>query len=115
MLGFLFDLSRNPPMAKRAKNSRRRETPAQRVAPRATADRRLCILERLTTGLTVQHIARVEGLSVRRIRRIIQEMLASREIDPPAGFVQIQIARLSDAMIVAHTMTRRAMCGRWID
>ncbi len=31
-------------------------------------------------------------------------MLASREVDPPAGFVQLQIARLGDAMVVAHTM-----------
>ena len=89
--------------------SRRREAPApseppRRFAPRrATADRRLRILERLT-GLTVAHIARVEGLTVTRIRQIIAEMLESREIDPPAGFVQLQIARLSEAMIVARTM-----------
>ncbi len=77
--------------------------PARRVAPRrATADRRLRILERLTTGLTVARIGREEGLSVQRIRRIIAEMLESREIDPPAGFVHI--ARLSEAMIVARTM-----------
>ena len=31
-------------------------------------------------------------------------MLASREIDPPARFVQLQIARLSEAMIVARAM-----------
>jgi hypothetical protein len=31
-------------------------------------------------------------------------MLASRETDPPAGFIQLQIARLSQAMIVARTM-----------
>jgi len=31
-------------------------------------------------------------------------MLASRETDPPAGFVQLQIAGLSEAMIVARTM-----------
>jgi hypothetical protein len=99
-------------MAKPFTKPRRREAalspppePAPRVAPRrATAERRLRILERLTTGLTVAHIARVEELSVRRIRRIIQEMLASREIDPPAGFVQLQIARLSEAMIAARTM-----------
>jgi hypothetical protein len=79
--------------------------PARRVAPRrATADRRLRILERLTTGLTVSHIAREEGLTVTRIRQILADMLDSREIDPPAGFVQIQIARLSEAMIVARTM-----------
>jgi hypothetical protein len=79
--------------------------PARRVAPRrATADRRLRILERLTTGLTVAHIAREEGLTVTRIRQILAAMLESREIDPPAGFVQLQIARLSEAMIVARTM-----------
>ena len=55
-------------------------------------------------GLTVAHIARVKQLTVRRVRQIIPEMLASREIDPPAGFVQFQIARLSEAMIVARTM-----------
>ena len=97
-------------MSKPAKESPSREAPAppepaRRVAPRrATADRRLRILERLTTGLTVAHIAREERLSVQRIRRIIAEMLESREIDPPAGFVQLQIARLSEAMIVARTM-----------
>ncbi|MGA2492182.1 MAG: hypothetical protein ABSF67_04445 [Roseiarcus sp.] len=29
-------------------------------------------------------------------------MLERREVDPPAGFVQLQIGRLSDAMMVAH-------------
>jgi len=38
------------------------------------------------------------------VRQIIAEMLAKREVDPPAGFVALQIARLSDAMQVAHTM-----------
>jgi hypothetical protein len=31
--------------------------------------------------------------------------LESREIDPPAGFVRLQVARISQAIIVAHTMT----------
>ena len=100
-------------MAKPSKKSRRREAalsppspePARRLTPRrATAERRLRILERLTTGLGVAHIARVEGLSVQRIRRIIAEMLASREIDPAARFVNLQIARISEAIIVARTL-----------
>src|SRR5271168_1425732 len=62
------------------------------------------ILERLTCGLTVAHIARIENLTVHRIRQIIAGMLEKRELDPPAGFVQIQIARLSEAIIVARTM-----------
>jgi hypothetical protein len=82
-------------VAKPAETSRRREAPAP--APpetRATADRRLRILERLT-GLAVAHIARDEEFSVQRIRRIIAQTRESREIGPPAGFVQLRIARLS--------------------
>jgi hypothetical protein len=79
--------------------------PARRVAPgRKAADQRLRILERLTTGLSVAHIARVEKVTVRRVQQIIAAMLESREIDPPAGFVQLQVARLSDAMIVSRTL-----------
>ncbi len=96
-------------MAEPSETSRPREAPAAeaaaRIAPRRrTADQQLRIQERLTMGLTVAHIARVEQLMVRRVRQIIAEMLASRETDPPAGFVQLQIARLSEAMIVARTM-----------
>ena len=95
-------------MAGPSETSRPREAPAEatpRIAlRRKTADQRLRIQERLTMGLTVAHIARVEQLMVRRVRQIIAEMLASREIEPPAGFVQLQIARLSEAMIVARTM-----------
>jgi len=96
-------------MAEPSKTSRLRAPPAAEAAPRIaprrkTADQRPRIQERLTMGLTVAHVARVEQLTVRRVRQIIAEMLASRETDPPAGFVQLQVARLSKAMIVARTM-----------
>src|SRR5271170_383363 len=96
-------------MAEPSTTSRRQGTPAgeaaARIAPRRkTADQRLRIQERLTMGLTVAHIARVEQLTARRVRQIIAEMLARREADPAAGFVQLQIARLSEAMIVARMM-----------
>ena len=98
-------------MANSSQKSRREEPaaravePVDRIAPRrGTADRRLRILERLTTGLSVAHIARVENLTVRRVRQIIAKMLDEREVDPPAGFVQLQIARLSEGMIVARTL-----------
>jgi hypothetical protein len=78
--------------------------PRRTAMRRATAERKLRILERLTAGVSVAHIARVANITIRRVRQIIAEMLARREVDPPAGFVQLQIARLSDAMTVAHTM-----------
>lgn len=77
------------------------------VTPRAArlADRRLRILERLTSRLTVAHIAsRAEGLSAQLTRRIIAEMLA---IDPPAGFlVHSQIARITEARTGARARSR---------
>src|SRR5271168_3129548 len=89
-----------------------------RIAPRRkTADQRLRTQERLTMGLTVAHVARAEQLTAPRARRIIAEMLTSREIDPPAGFVQLQVARLSEAMIVARTMMMQGnlqAMDRWI-
>jgi hypothetical protein len=101
MLGFFVDLSRNPPMAKLAQKSLRREASALEPARhRATTDRRLRILEPLTKDPTVT-----------RIRQTLAATLVSSDIHPPAGFVQFQIARLSEAMIVARTMTKRAMCA----
>jgi hypothetical protein len=93
-------------MAEPFTTSRLREAPAAetvaRIASRRkTADQRLRILERLTMGLSVAHRARVEELTPRRAPQIIAEMLARRETDPPAGFAQFEIARLSKAMIVA--------------
>jgi hypothetical protein len=56
--------------------SRRSKAPApavelaRRIAPRRKAgDQRLRILERLTTGLSVAHIARLEKLTVRRVQQ----------------------------------------------
>ena len=56
-----------PPAPERARRSAMR---------RATAERKLRILERLTMGASVAHIARVEKITIRRVRQIIAEMLA---------------------------------------
>src|SRR5271156_1993966 len=110
MLGFFLDLSWNPahvqarPKVPKPRGARAARTRAPcRPAPRDGGSK-ASHSGAADDGLTVAHIAREEGLSVQRIRRIIAEMLESREIDPPAGFVQLQIARLSEAMIVARTM-----------
>jgi hypothetical protein len=98
-------MAKSPQKSRREEPAARAVEPVDRVAPRrGTADRRLRVLERLTSGLSVAHIARVENLTVRRVRQIIAEMLDAREVDPAAGFVQLQIARIGNAMVVAHTM-----------
>ena len=69
-------------------------------------------------GLTVAHIAGGAADGATGAMGIIAEMLASRETDPPAGFVQLQVARLSEAMIVARTMMMQGnlqAMDRWIE
>jgi len=70
---------------------------------RATAERRLRILERLTAGVSVAAVACGEGLTPRRVRQIVVEALARRDVEPPADFIPLQIGWLGDAMRVART------------
>jgi hypothetical protein len=56
----------------------------------------------LRGGMAVWDIARRENCSVRTVRRIVADSLARLEIDPTAGYAQLQIARLNDALLVAH-------------
>jgi hypothetical protein len=97
-------------MAKAADNELRagkKQSGAEQIrrgaARRATAARKLRIVERLVAGASVARIAQGEDCSIRRVRQIIAETLKEREIDPPASFVRLQIARLNDAMMVAYT------------
>jgi DNA-binding CsgD family transcriptional regulator len=78
--------------------SRRRRLQARQ----AKAERSVKLFNLLKAGVPIAEIALQEGLSVRRAREIVREILERREVDPPAGFVQLQIGRLSDAMMVAH-------------
>jgi hypothetical protein len=80
-----------------------RPSPPHRPRPRrATAERTLRILERLTAGASVAAVACAEGLTHRRVRQLVAAMLAERAVDPPRGFVPLQVGRLNDAMTVAH-------------
>jgi len=72
------------------------------AARREKAQRNLRVIDILASGVSVAALAQEEGLSVRRMREVIRQILAQREADPPAGFVQLQIARLTDAMLISH-------------
>jgi hypothetical protein len=96
----LSDLAAQP-QPKRAKLSRSRRR--RLLAKQAKAGRNVKLFNLLKAGMSTAEIAFQEGLSIRRVREIVQEMLRRREIDPSSGFVELQIGRLSDAMMVAHT------------
>jgi hypothetical protein len=86
-----------PKRAKQARSRRRRLEARQ-----AKAGRNVKLFNLLKAGVPIAEIALQEGLSVRRAREVVQEMLERREVDPPAGFAQLQIGRLGDAMMVAY-------------
>ena len=90
--------SESQPKRVKLDRSRRRRLAARQ----AKAARNVKLFNLLEAGVPIAEIALQEGLSVRRAREIVQEILERREVDPPAGFVQLQIGRLSDAMMVAH-------------
>jgi hypothetical protein len=95
-------LSKPAPCPDSAPSPARRSRRLLLAAP-ASAAQQLRILERLTAGASVAEIAGGERLTIRRVRQLIAEEQASGRVDPAAGFAQLQLARLGDAMRIAHT------------
>ncbi len=60
------------------------------------------IIRQLAAGQTIEEVAAREEISPRRARERVSAMLARRAADPPAEFVQMQIQRLNEAMLVAY-------------
>jgi len=73
----------------------------KRSTQREMAMRDARLIRALATGQSIEELAAQEGVSLRRARERVSAIL-SRTADPPAEFVQLQIRRLSEAMLVAH-------------
>jgi hypothetical protein len=71
-----------------------------RQQERAADDVRL--LNLLASGVRTAELALQDGVSPRRMRDRIAAALARREVEPPTSFAPLQVARLSDAMMVAY-------------
>jgi hypothetical protein len=69
---------------------------------REMAKRDLRFLEKLAAGVTIEEIAASEGISLQWARERKRAILANRAIDPPHEFIQLQIRRLNEAMLVAY-------------
>ena len=106
----------NPPMAKPIKKSHRRKAPAppepaRRVAPRrATADRRLRMLERLP-GLALAHIARGGADGATQTTKHCAD--AGEPRDRSGGRLRPTANRAAERSDdLSHG---RAVCARWVD
>ena len=85
------DGSGPPPRAKRKRSTKRE-----------IAERNSRLIRNLTIGATVEEIAAREGVSVKRARELVSDLLKERTVTTPAEFVQLQIRRLNEAMLVAY-------------
>lgn len=88
------DADKTPPQ----QGARRR-----RATKRETAMRDLRFVEKLAAGVTIEEIAASEGISPKWARERKAALLARRAIDRPDEFIQLQVRRLSEAMLVAYS------------
>jgi hypothetical protein len=65
------------------------------------AVRRTRIFRRLSEGWAYEEIAQAEGLTARRVRQIIAEVLRDREVEDGTAHARLQLARLAPALRVA--------------
>ena len=66
-------------------------------------ERESLIVDYLNRGASVAEIAARAGVSQKRMRAVIREILARRMPVPPEEFVAVQVSRLNEAMLVAYS------------
>jgi hypothetical protein len=74
----------------------------KRSTRREVAARHARLLRNLVVGASAEEIAAREGVSVKRARELIAGLLKERAVATPAEFLQLQIRRLDEAMLVAY-------------
>jgi len=84
---------------------------ARRAAQRKKAEREMRIACFLNEGLSTSEIAVREGLTQRRMRAVVQEILAKRVPQPPAEFLAVQVSRLNEALLVSYGAMSGANLG----
>jgi transposase-like protein len=86
---------------------RRRSTKVRREARLAKYERERLVVEYLNRGVSVPEIAAQLGVTEKRMRAFVREILARRMPAPPAEFLAMQVSRLNEALLVAYS----AMAG----
>src|SRR3984885_10501517 len=89
---------------------RDRSFAGRRKAHAAKGARERRIVNLLNAGVSVAEIAQSEGVTHRRMRMTVGEILARRAPQPPAEFLALQVGRLSEALL----FTYRAMSESYL-
>src|SRR5271166_2288316 len=81
---------------------RDRSIEARRAARLLKARREGRIVQFLNRGVSIAEIAAREGVTEKRMRAVIRDILARRMPAPPAEFLALQMSRLNEALVVAY-------------
>jgi hypothetical protein len=93
------------------RDRRDRSVEACRAARLKKADRESRIVSLLNRGVSVAEIAATEGLSLSRMRRLVQATLVKRLPQPPAEFLALQLSRLNEALLVSYSAMYNSASG----
>jgi hypothetical protein len=90
---------------------RDRSAAARRAARLKKAEREARIISYLNRGVSVAEIAARERLTLKRMRNLVQEILAKRMPQPPGEFLALQVSRLSEALLVSYSAMHDSVAG----
>jgi hypothetical protein len=108
----ISEIQKSNPQASSREPVRRTGSPATRRATgREKAKREARVVSLLNRGVSIPEIAAEEGLSLKRMRNLVREILAQRMPQPPAEFLALQISRLHEALLVSYTAMHTSASG----
>ncbi len=85
-----------------AAKPRDRSIAARRAARRARFERERLIVDYLNRGVSVAEIAERIGVTEKRARAVVKDILARRMPAAPEDFAALQVSRLNEALLVAY-------------
>ena len=85
-----------------AEKPRNRSIEARRAARRARFERERLIVDFLNRGVPVVEIAGRIGVTEKRMRALVKEILARRMPAAPEDYAALQASRLNEALLVAY-------------
>jgi hypothetical protein len=75
----------------------------RRATRREKVRREERIVGLLNRGASVPEIAASEGVTLKRMRNVVREILSERMPQPPAEFLALQVSRLNEALLVSFS------------
>jgi hypothetical protein len=83
----------------------------RRATRREKVRREERIVGLLNRGASVPEIAASEGLTLKRMRNVVRDILSERMPQRPAEFLALQVSRLNEALLVSFTAMHDPAAG----